>query len=57
MVKITNVEARSYADKAGIKPGDTLVAVNGNPIHDVLDYRFYLTEKCVALALLRGDEE
>ena len=57
MVKITNVEARSYADKAGIKPGDTLVAVNGNPIRDVLDYRFYLTEKCVALALLRGDEE
>ena len=51
MVKIIGVEERSYAKKAGIKPLDTLVSINGNEICDVLDYRFYLTEKVITLAL------
>ena len=53
MVKITLVERGSRADKAGILPGDTLVSINGNEICDVLDYRFYLTERKVALILER----
>ena len=52
MVKIKSVEERSYAKKAGIKPCDTLVSINGNEITDVLDYRFYLADKLVKLALL-----
>ena len=57
MVKIIGVEERSYAKKAGIKPLDTLVSINGNEICDVLDYRFYLTEKVITLVLKgeRGD--
>ena len=51
MVKITQVEKGSYADRAKIKAGDVLVAINGNEINDVLDYRFYLTEKKVKLVL------
>ena len=51
MVKIIGVEERSYAKKAGIKPHDILVSINGNEICDVLDYRFYLTEKVITLAL------
>ena len=51
MVKIIGVEERSYAKKAGIKPLDTLVSINGNEICDVLDYRFYLTEKVITLSL------
>lgn len=54
MVKITNVEHRSRAERAGIRPGDTLVSINGNEIKDVLDYRFYLTE-CKIEILLLGD--
>ncbi len=54
MVKITNVENRSSAKKCGILKDDILVSVNGNDIHDVLDYRFYLTEENVELVLLRG---
>ena len=56
MVKITEVYSGSRAHKAGIIAGDTLVAINGNNINDVLDYRFYLTERNVTLALLRGEE-
>ena len=52
MVKITSVQQGSYADKKKISAGDTLVCINGNEINDVLDYRFYLTEKKVSLTLL-----
>lgn len=51
MVKIIGVEERSYAKRAGVKPTDTLIAINGNEINDVLDYRFYLTERLVTLTL------
>lgn len=53
MVQITEVEARSRAARCGIQSGDVLVAINGNEICDVLDYRFYLTESQVTLSLLR----
>ena len=34
----------SYAARAGIRPGDTLLTIGGRPINDVLDYRFYMTD-------------
>ena len=48
MVKICGVEQGSFAEKAGILPQDFLVSVNGNDINDVLDYRFYMTERSLA---------
>ena len=45
MVIISDVVKGSKADKAKIKAGDRLVSINGNEIMDVLDYRFYITEK------------
>ena len=56
MVQITNVEKHSYAAKAGIKADDVLLAINGNEINDVLDYRFYLTEEAVELSLSRKEK-
>ena len=50
MVKITEVEKRSHADRAGLLVGDVLVSINGNEINDVLDYRFYLAERRVEIA-------
>ena len=57
MVKITGVEKRSLADKHGIKKDDILISINGNEINDVLDYRFYLTEKKTIISLVRGEKE
>ena len=57
MVKITDVEHRSHAERAGILSGDTLLCINGNEINDVLDYRFYLTERRVEITYLRDGEE
>lgn len=44
-VKIQSVTPHSPAAKAGIKAGETLVAINGNPINDALDYGFYTFER------------
>ena len=57
MVEITEVRARSRADKAGILPDDILISINGHEINDVLDYRFYLAEKELNLLLKRNEEK
>ena len=51
-VLIDSVEKLSIAQKYGINIGDTLVAINGNPINDVLDYRFYMTDKKLELDII-----
>ena len=56
MVEITGVEKNSPAAKAHILAGDVLVSINGNPITDVLDYRFYITEKKLDIELDRRGE-
>ena len=56
MVKISSVEPSSPAAKVGLRAGDILISINGQNINDVLDYRFYLTEKRVTLKLHRGPE-
>ena len=38
---ITSVDSGSPAAKAGLRPGDSLLSVNGHEIRDVLDYRYY----------------
>ncbi len=55
-VVIKGVEPGSLAAKKKIRPGDTLVAINKNPIRDVLDYRFYMTSSLVDLHLRRDDK-
>ena len=57
MVTISGVEAKSLAEKAGICAGDKLVSINGSDINDVLDYRFYITEKSLSLVILRSENE
>lgn len=56
MVTITSVTPGTPAAKKGVLPGDILLSVNGHEINDVLDYRFYLTEKQLTLLLHRGPE-
>ncbi|MEG1774509.1 MAG: PDZ domain-containing protein [Oscillospiraceae bacterium] len=53
MVPITGVARRSPAEKAGIRAGDQLLSIGSEPIGDVLDYRFFMTEQRLTLALCR----
>ena len=57
MVTVYGIVPGSEAEKFGIKVGDKLYTVNGSEINDVLDYRFYLTDKKVVLSLGRDGEE
>ena len=54
MVRITEIDPNGRAARAGVQAGDELVAINGNSITDVLDYRFYLAEQTVTLSLQRA---
>ncbi len=55
MTAIRHVDPRSPAHRAGIHPGETLTHVNGKPILDVLDYKFYTYEPRLVLTLSRPD--
>lgn len=54
-VKIYNVTKGSHAEKAGIKSGETLLAINSNEIVDVLDYRFYQVNRQLSLEISYGE--
>ncbi len=41
MAKIIKVDKHSVADQLGIKAGDNLLAFDGNPVKDILDYHYY----------------
>ena len=56
MTEISYVAPTSLADRAGVLVGDVLISINDHPIHDVLDYRFYLAERRVTLKIHRGPE-
>lgn len=40
--RVESVLAGSPAAEAGIKSGDLILWLNGHPLHDVIDYQFYL---------------
>lgn len=50
-VKITGVNEGSLAHRAHVLPGEILISINKNPIVDVLDYRFYMTDEHLQLLL------
>lgn len=50
-VRILSVTPRSPAARAGIRAGEELVAINGNPIRDALDYGFYSCDRRLELTL------
>jgi len=51
---ITGIAQNTPAAKKNIAQGDVLLSINGHAINDVLDYRFYATERKLKLILQRG---
>jgi len=53
---ISYVEPGSLAEEAGIIPGDKLITVNGHSVHDILEYRYLISEYEVELEILKTDQ-
>lgn len=49
---ITAVTPGSVADRAGLKPGDKLMEINGRPVRDDLDFRFLSADEQLRLTVL-----
>ena len=54
---ISTVEPGSIAEHAGIMPGDELVTINGRPVRDVIDFRFYTSDIRLDILMRRGGAE
>lgn len=42
---ISKVYANSIAEELGIEVGDILISINGEPIHDIIEYKFLLSDE------------
>jgi putative radical SAM enzyme (TIGR03279 family) len=51
---IEAVAPGSVAASAGLQPGDRLLAINGQPLRDVIDVQFYGADESLALSIERG---
>ncbi|MDP2984432.1 MAG: DUF512 domain-containing protein [Candidatus Latescibacter sp.] len=52
-MKITAIRKGSQADREGLRPGDELLAINGQPVRDDIDLMFYGAEDMVYLTVRR----
>lgn len=53
-VRIASVDPGSPAETLGWAPGDQILAVNGEPVEDELDFRFKTAEETLALKVRKG---
>ncbi|MEA1997022.1 MAG: PDZ domain-containing protein, partial [Gemmatimonadota bacterium] len=51
MVKITLVENRSPAEKAGLEAGDRILSINGEAVEDFIDFYFLAAEPLLKIEL------
>ncbi|MCE5313212.1 MAG: DUF512 domain-containing protein [Nitrospiraceae bacterium] len=56
-VEIEDVLEDSLAQKAGIKPGDRIIEINGHKIRDIIDLMYYGNEDHLELKIKRGSEK
>jgi len=54
---ISNIIEGSPADIAGIKAGDKLISINGEPVVDVFDYRYGILSDSLCVIVVRQEEE
>lgn len=53
---ISAIDPDSLAAEAGLRPGDQVLSVNGQPIRDPVDYRFQTTDDIVELEVIHQGE-
>lgn len=54
-VTVSSTQPGGLADKHGITQGDKILSINGNEINDILDYRFYETDRRLTVSIEKPD--
>ncbi len=54
---IKSVEKGSIADEMGVTAGDALIIIDGQPVEDVLDYRFLIASEELTVVIRKPDGE
>ena len=57
MVKVSRIDQNSIAEALGIQPGAELLAVNGRPLADFLDWEFLTADEELAIEARQPDGE
>ncbi len=52
---ISYIEPGSLAEEAGLAPGDVLQKINGHIFHDILEYRYLISETEIELEVSKAD--
>ncbi|MBQ3108978.1 MAG: DUF512 domain-containing protein [Clostridia bacterium] len=55
--KITSVDKNSIGEELGIRPGDLLLSIDGEPVYDIVDYEQLCAKEKLVLTLRTGKEE
>lgn len=53
--EISYVEPGSFAESAGLSKGDKIAKIGGHEIHDILEYRYLISEPEVTLEVIKKD--
>ena len=56
-VVIASVASRTPAGRAGLRPGDRILAINGHPLRDTIDFHFHGGEERLRLTVERDGRE
>ncbi len=56
-IEISSIQKDSIAEELGIEPGDFLVSINEQEIHDVFDYKFYCADTKLTLEIEKKNRE
>lgn len=55
--RVENVEPGGIAEEVGIESGDLITAANGQPIQDLIDFRYLCADETVELEVVKTDGE
>lgn len=56
-IPVQNVHAGSIASELGVEPGDRIKEINGQPVHDLIDYRFFMSDEYITVNLEKPNGE
>ena len=54
---ISKVYKNSIAEELGIEVGDLLISINDQPIHDIIEYRFLLSDEYLEVEIKKKNNE